>query len=1293
VALTSFREKTKNHTKMQGRRHRIRTFVILVAFLAAVFACLLSGEVRAAAGINRRINFQGKVVNGDGTNVTNGSYPFVFKIYSVANGGSPVWTETKSLTVTDGIFQTDLGDTAALPGSVDFNTDNIYLGVTFNNDGEMAPRIRFDAVLQAFNAQKVSGLTVTDTTGTLTVPNGKTIAFGDAFTTAGAHPLTLTTVGATSVTLPTGGVLLTSAASSGQAVVSTQTSGTVLGVSDVATPTGSLTGGSILLNGAFAGAQTGLSIDLTNGLATSQTGLNIAVRNANANALAVTDGSNTNATLSRDGLLALGRAGAGGVTGGLKFFNSANANSVLFRPSVSQSQAAIVYTLPTDDGSANQVLQTDGSGGLSWTTVSGGGYSTFQDEGTALAQRTAVNFTGGGVSCVDNAGLARTDCTINGGASSLQAAYDGGASIETSGNSLVITETGATIQTQDLVQIAAGASVTGFSGDLLQLTMDAANANGFSGDGLKIVVDQSQVDFSGRAINVEDDTGKEIFTVGKLGFVRSTRGFVSYDGYLGQEFNDEKAAVTADSTIWGDDQTWVAEEGTCQWTVPEGPVSVVQQQAVAAATGCYVYPGLAAGDVMQFTSVANLPRVLIKMKVSAADANNDTYAGLTVDLPARAAGGTGVEPGEGVYFTNADGGTWKGRINPASGASTDISCTGATISASEYALLEIIHESSTAVRFKVDPNMSDGINPIDCGTGNPSGVTSNLGVAVMLNTGAALSTVQSIDYVRVWTDDPVTQDAAVQESPVDAPLDPLASADVAEAYLADDAASFEEGDVVAIDESGGVKVRKSLGAYDRNLMGVITTSPYQVMGAESKDTVRVGLSGRVPVKVNLEGGPILPGDYLTSSSVPGTAMKATKAGAVIGRAMEAYAADEPSDKEGANQVMMFIEPSMYTGRFDPSDGRPEGVALLSRLLERNAGLPEGLSAPAAVHDAEVFADRLIAQREVVASRVTAETIFARSLSSLPGENLSVGLADDSFLAVKDLRSGVDGVRIDGAGNATFAGTVTAGKVRADQIEGLEVVTDRLRSLDSAYRTLVSEEDTQKSQPADVRTDRASVGFLRVEEVRVALRLDLDGQLTAEGLTVKGKSRFKQEASFEKLASFLGGAFFRDPVIFDGVPTFGKDTAGMARIRKGSRRVDVEFGREYESPPVVQVTLTADEDDGFEDDGGTYAVSNRSAKGFSIILDRPASKEKSFSWMAVSVVSPRTFKSLGDAVLSVPEASRQPSETVPPLPAVSEGRGMSEAVEGSGPMPGSATPGPVLPEPSETGSALPAVLSE
>ena len=186
-------------------------FFLIALFIFTVFAFEnINTKAFAATGINRTINFQGKVVNKDGTNVADGQYTFVFKLYDASSGGSNPWTETQNnVQVTAGIFRVSLGSvTTFASAGVDFNTDNLYLAINFNSDGEMTPRVRFAAVPYAINAETVGGLTVTNTTGTLTIPNAKTVQFGGAFTTS-AQDLTLTLSGATNVTLPTSGTLAT----------------------------------------------------------------------------------------------------------------------------------------------------------------------------------------------------------------------------------------------------------------------------------------------------------------------------------------------------------------------------------------------------------------------------------------------------------------------------------------------------------------------------------------------------------------------------------------------------------------------------------------------------------------------------------------------------------------------------------------------------------------------------------------------------------------------------------------------------------------------------------------------------------------------------------------------------------------------------------------------------------------------------------------------------------------------------------------------------------------------------
>lgn len=57
-------------------------------------------------------------------------------------------------------------------------------------------------------------------------------------------------------------------------------------------------------------------------------------------------------------------------------------------------------------------------------TAGAGGYATIQDEGSGLPAQSSLNFIGAGVTCVNNAGASRTDCTIPGAAAG-DAAADG----------------------------------------------------------------------------------------------------------------------------------------------------------------------------------------------------------------------------------------------------------------------------------------------------------------------------------------------------------------------------------------------------------------------------------------------------------------------------------------------------------------------------------------------------------------------------------------------------------------------------------------------------------------------------------------------------------------------------------------------------------------------------------------------------------------------------------------------------------------------------------------------------
>lgn len=115
------------------------------------------------------------------------------------------------------------------------------------------------------------------------------------------------------------------------------------------------------------------------------------------------------------------------------------------------------------------------------------------------------------------------------------------------------------------------------------------------------------------------------------------------------------------------------------------------------------------------------------------------------------------------------------------------------------------------------------------------------------------------------------------------------------------------GEVLTVGDQA-VSVKKSTSAYDKKLIGIVTTNPHTVMSAETPNSVKLALSGRVPVKVSDEGGPIKAGDYVTSSSAPDVAMKATKAGVVVGKALEDWTLGAGKDTVMVLVNVSYVEP-------------------------------------------------------------------------------------------------------------------------------------------------------------------------------------------------------------------------------------------------------------------------------------------------------------------------------------------------------------------------------------------------
>jgi len=94
------------------------------------------------------------------------------------------------------------------------------------------------------------------------------------------------------------------------------------------------------------------------------------------------------------------------------------------------------------------------------------------------------------------------------------------------------------------------------------------------------------------------------------------------------------------------------------------------------------------------------------------------------------------------------------------------------------------------------------------------------------------------------------------------------------------------------------RLARSFEAHQASVVGVVSTKPgvlgdlYRDMPEEAK--IPLAVIGIVPVKATAAGGSIRPGDMLTPSAVPGTAMRSRRVvpGTVIGKAMEGLESGE-----------------------------------------------------------------------------------------------------------------------------------------------------------------------------------------------------------------------------------------------------------------------------------------------------------------------------------------------------------------------------------------------------------------
>lgn len=125
-------------------KYRVIGFAIICTFLTMSLA---------HAQVPRLINYQGQLKQNNLP--VSETFQMKFSIYNVAEGGTVLWDEDQTVSVSEGVFNVLLGSSTPFPDTLFTGSGKRYLGVAVGSDSEMRPRFKFASVAFALNAAAV----------------------------------------------------------------------------------------------------------------------------------------------------------------------------------------------------------------------------------------------------------------------------------------------------------------------------------------------------------------------------------------------------------------------------------------------------------------------------------------------------------------------------------------------------------------------------------------------------------------------------------------------------------------------------------------------------------------------------------------------------------------------------------------------------------------------------------------------------------------------------------------------------------------------------------------------------------------------------------------------------------------------------------------------------------------------------------------------------------------------------------------------------------------------------------
>jgi hypothetical protein len=357
-------------------------------------------------------------------------------------------------------------------------------------------------------------------------------------------------------------------------------------------------------------------------------------------------------------------------------------------------------------------------------------------------------------------------------------------------------------------------------------------------------------------------------------------------------------------------------------------------------------------------------------------------------------------------------------------------------------------------------------------------------------------------------------------------------ADLAEFYPINDA-SIGPGDIVGFDLDNPLIIRRVSKTDRRPLAGIIATQPGLLLGEHQfapTSSRPVALAGRVPTKVNLEGGPIQIGDRIALSSESGVGKRATLFEDSVGTALEPYTASSTANKitvfinleRGVNIEELSlglmekwgikITTSTFSATNSPALELTDSSALsiLGNLVAGKQALVQKLEI------SNLNTDRILAGLEIITPRVVTQNLIIDTIETFSGTGLSINLQSGELFNIFSINSTTTStpnnasstpvITFDSLGNGFFAGTLTANTISANQIEGLNIIAGQISVLSSTIDQMNQASSTASSTiiVAGLETNSLLTDTLEVNGLAEFIR----------GISVTGSSTFIGDVTIE-----------------------------------------------------------------------------------------------------------------------------------------------------------------------------------